>query len=185
MSSFSYGRVLVAIIKSGKISGELKFKYSIFPFMFSIVFRASFTAFCQKIESAMTHWILTLSGLFETGEVLSSFYGDRSTSKDYNAGNEEEQNFKWVPIDRLSDLPDCLIHHILSLIDIKSAVQTCILSQRWNNFWTSLPKLNFDSQSFNKLTPFKKFVLNVLSRCKAHGLFSLREVWCLLWNHIP
>ncbi|XWS43182.1 hypothetical protein CRYUN_Cryun16bG0080900 [Craigia yunnanensis] len=78
------------------------------------------------------------------------------------------------PIDRLSDLPDCLIHHILSLIDIKSAVQTCILSERWNNLWTSLPKFNFDSQSFNKLTPFKKFVHNVLSRCKANGLFSLR-----------
>ncbi|XWS59182.1 hypothetical protein CRYUN_Cryun08bG0099800 [Craigia yunnanensis] len=59
------------------------------------------------------------------------------------------------PIDRLSDLPDCLIHHILSLIDIKSAVQTCILSRRWNNLCTSLPKLNFDSQSFNKLTPQK------------------------------
>ncbi|OMO63149.1 hypothetical protein CCACVL1_22458 [Corchorus capsularis] len=77
-------------------------------------------------------------------------------------------------IDRLSDLPDCLIHNILVLLDIKTAIQTCVLSKRWNNLWTSLPQLHFDSRSFNKLTPFKKFVLNVLSRCKDNGLFSLR-----------
>ncbi|CAN1131327.1 hypothetical protein LINPERHAP2_LOCUS6342 [Linum perenne] len=41
-------------------------------------------------------------------------------------------------IDRLSDLPDSILHHILSFIDTKSSVQTCILSSRWRvavNFW--------------------------------------------------
>lgn len=86
----------------------------------------------------------------------------RSTSNEFQAE------------DRISDLPDCLIHHILSLIDIKCAVQTCILSQRWHKLWSTLPNLNFDSRSFAKLTPFKKFVRNVLSQREANGLFSLR-----------
>ena len=33
--------------------------------------------------------------------------------------------------DRLSDRPDCLIHHILSFLEKKDAIQTSVLSKRW------------------------------------------------------
>ncbi|KAI3867458.1 hypothetical protein MKX03_010038 [Papaver bracteatum] len=50
--------------------------------------------------------------------------------------------------DRISDLPDSLIHHILSFMrDIKFAVQTCVLSTRWRYIWTSLPVLKFRDES--------------------------------------
>ncbi|AES82311.1 F-box/RNI superfamily protein [Medicago truncatula] len=35
--------------------------------------------------------------------------------------------------DRLSDLPDCVLLHIMSFLKTKCAVQTCILSKRWKN----------------------------------------------------
>ncbi|KAL1832235.1 hypothetical protein ACET3Z_001886 [Daucus carota] len=45
--------------------------------------------------------------------------------------------------DRISDLPDELIHHILWFLDVQTAVQTCILSKRWKPVWTTLPFINF------------------------------------------
>ncbi|KAJ1691630.1 hypothetical protein LUZ63_015785 [Rhynchospora breviuscula] len=46
--------------------------------------------------------------------------------------------------DRLSSLPDCLIHLIMSFLTAQEAVRTCILSKRWKNLWTTLPFLDFD-----------------------------------------
>ncbi|KAK8465059.1 hypothetical protein PHAVU_010G138000 [Phaseolus vulgaris] len=65
--------------------------------------------------------------------------------------------------DRLSDMPDCLIHHILSFLETKDAIQTSVLSKRWRYLWVSVPCLNFSSKSFTRLVDFKKFVLWVLN----------------------
>ncbi|CAN1334915.1 Putative F-box/LRR-repeat protein At5g02930 [Linum perenne] len=46
-------------------------------------------------------------------------------------------------IDRLSDLPDSILHYILSFLDTKSSVQTCILSKRWRCVWKYVDVLNF------------------------------------------
>ncbi|KAI3842403.1 hypothetical protein MKW92_022577 [Papaver armeniacum] len=45
--------------------------------------------------------------------------------------------------DRISELPESLIHHILSFLPIKSIVSTTLLSTKWNNLWLSLPILDF------------------------------------------
>ncbi|PIA53446.1 hypothetical protein AQUCO_00900197v1, partial [Aquilegia coerulea] len=46
--------------------------------------------------------------------------------------------------DRLSKLPDKLIHTIFSFLDMKEVVQTSFLSRRWRYTWHSLQSLNFD-----------------------------------------
>ncbi|KAL2337949.1 hypothetical protein Fmac_012395 [Flemingia macrophylla] len=69
--------------------------------------------------------------------------------------------------DRLSDMPDCLIHHVLSLMETKYAMQTCVLSKRWRYLWASVPCLHFTSKPFPRLVDFKKFVLWVLSHREA------------------
>ncbi|KAI3903387.1 hypothetical protein MKW98_032041 [Papaver atlanticum] len=53
-------------------------------------------------------------------------------------------------VDRISKLPDNLIHEILSFIDTKYAVQTSVLSKRWKNIWISLPYISLDWTSFKK-----------------------------------
>ncbi|XP_023756702.1 putative F-box/FBD/LRR-repeat protein At4g03220 [Lactuca sativa] len=68
-----------------------------------------------------------------------------------------------VKEDRLSSLPDELIHNILSSFDMKFVVQTCLLSSRWKLLWTSMPCLNFTSWQFTSLPKFAKFVNHVLS----------------------
>ncbi|XP_065871243.1 putative F-box/LRR-repeat protein At3g18150 [Euphorbia lathyris] len=51
--------------------------------------------------------------------------------------------------DRISDLPDSMIHHILSFLpSTREAIQTGILSKRWRNQWTCVPVLIFDSPSY-------------------------------------
>ena len=50
--------------------------------------------------------------------------------------------------DRLSSLPDCLIHHIMSFMKARQVVQTCVLSTRWKHLWRSVPCLDIDQEEF-------------------------------------
>lgn len=45
-------------------------------------------------------------------------------------------------IDRLSALSDCVLLHILSLLETKEAAATSILSRRWRNLFVSLPDVD-------------------------------------------
>ncbi|KAJ1424744.1 Leucine-rich repeat domain superfamily [Sesbania bispinosa] len=65
--------------------------------------------------------------------------------------------------DRLSDLPDCVILHILSFLKAKYAVRTCILSTRWKDLWKHLPTILLHSSDFSSFKSFTKFVSRLLS----------------------
>uniref|UniRef100_A0ACD5VHK9 Uncharacterized protein n=1 Tax=Avena sativa TaxID=4498 RepID=A0ACD5VHK9_AVESA len=51
--------------------------------------------------------------------------------------------------DRLSNLPDCLLHAILSQLEARQAVQTCVLSRRWPLLWRAIPCITIDSADFS------------------------------------
>lgn len=53
--------------------------------------------------------------------------------------------------DRISNLPDELIHHIFYFLPSKLAVQTSVLSTRWRSLWASSSHLRFD---INDITPY-------------------------------
>ncbi|XP_065870357.1 F-box/LRR-repeat protein 25-like isoform X2 [Euphorbia lathyris] len=65
--------------------------------------------------------------------------------------------------DRISDLTDSLIHHILSFLpSTKQAIRTGILSKRWRNQWSQVPILIFDSTGKND-TNFSQFIDRTLT----------------------
>jgi hypothetical protein len=65
--------------------------------------------------------------------------------------------------DRLSDLSDCVLLRILSLLNAKQAVQTCILSTRWKNLWKHLSNLSLNSSYFDSMDGFAEFAAQILS----------------------
>ncbi|CAL5361127.1 unnamed protein product [Camellia sinensis] len=47
-------------------------------------------------------------------------------------------------MDRISELPDSIIHHMMSFLNRSDVTKTSVLSKRWHNLWASFPILNFD-----------------------------------------
>lgn len=55
--------------------------------------------------------------------------------------------------DRISDLLDSLICHILSFLPTKKAIATSILSSRWRPLWTLVPKIDLRDNPRIRQTP--------------------------------
>ncbi|CAJ2639037.1 unnamed protein product [Trifolium pratense] len=69
--------------------------------------------------------------------------------------------------DKISDLPDSILCHILSFLPSKQAATTSILSKRWKQVWLSIFTLHFDDKIFKDFNSFRKFVYLTM--------FSLRD----------
>ncbi|KAL3634934.1 hypothetical protein CASFOL_021988 [Castilleja foliolosa] len=65
-----------------------------------------------------------------------------------------------ITIDRLSQLPQPILHQILSLLSQKDAIRTCVLSKSWRYLWHG--RLNFEFSDFY------------------HGLARKEEIWPFL-----
>ncbi|CAI0408495.1 unnamed protein product [Linum tenue] len=89
--------------------------------------------------------------------MMGNFKKKRPKLRSHDVEEEEEQ------IDRLSDLPDSILHSILSFLDSKSSVQTSILSRTWRCLWKAVPALNFNRRSFRKESSFRDYVEKFLS----------------------
>lgn len=88
--------------------------------------------------------------------------------------NEEKK------IDRLSRLPEQILCQILSSMETKYAVRTCVLSKRWKRVWTHVHSLDFDNTTFAS-SSFSKFVSYVLKRRKSFTLCKLRLLCRGIW----
>jgi hypothetical protein len=70
-----------------------------------------------------------------------------------------------IPDDRISDLPDEILCHILSFLPTKPAFTTTVLSKRWTPLFFSRPILDFnynDFYNYNAFSRFCRFVNNLM-----------------------
>ncbi|KAF9620320.1 hypothetical protein IFM89_011055 [Coptis chinensis] len=79
----------------------------------------------------------------------------------------QKSKMKKSKMDMISALPDSIIDHIFSFMDMKKVIQTSLLSKRWRNLWKSTSTLNFHilhSTPYRKRirTAFTNFVYRVL-----------------------
>ncbi|KAI9186965.1 hypothetical protein LWI28_022806 [Acer negundo] len=64
-----------------------------------------------------------------------------------------------VSMDKLSELPPFIIHHIMSSLSAKESAQTSILSKRWKALYTSFPILDF-YESYTYFTGENRYIKN-------------------------
>jgi hypothetical protein len=84
--------------------------------------------------------------------------------------------------DRISDLPDALLQHVLSLLPVDEAVQTSVLARRWRGLWKSVPVLRLVGckKRFPSAEDFDRFVNRLISvrgdsplvRCEVEAYLS-------------
>lgn len=60
------------------------------------------------------------------------------------ATESDRKRKNYAEVDRISNLPDSLLCHILSFLPTKQSVATTILSTRWKPLWTVVPVLDFE-----------------------------------------
>ncbi|KAI3920995.1 hypothetical protein MKW92_046626 [Papaver armeniacum] len=88
-------------------------------------------------------------------------FDDFTESEDYpqiHPGPGSESMVEKGNKDRISELPDALIHHIFSFLDIELVVQTCVLSRRWRYLWASVPTIELCESGFSGSDVHDNFV---------------------------
>jgi hypothetical protein len=82
---------------------------------------------------------LFISLLFQAGRTMESEDAATKRARARGGGGRSAGD-----ADRLSALPDSLLHAIMSFLKARQAVQTCVLATRWRHLWRSVPCLDVD-----------------------------------------
>ncbi|XP_074297828.1 F-box protein At5g03100-like [Silene latifolia] len=97
----------------------------------------------------------------------------------YSSDEQESprKRIKRTYVDRITNLPDALITHILSLLPVETAMKTQLLSKRWRYLWASSPVLTYSPKSSNEFITntlmLHKGQLKTLSLAKIEGYNDL------------
>ncbi|TKY45146.1 F-box/LRR-repeat protein [Spatholobus suberectus] len=89
--------------------------------------------------------------------------------------NEVRRSSRTINIDRISELPDSVLLHIMNFMDTRDAVRTCVLSKRWKDLCKRLTSLTFYSDLPNE------YVVESFAKFESWVLFS-RDDSCSLLN---
>ncbi|XVF00894.1 hypothetical protein REPUB_Repub04eG0041300 [Reevesia pubescens] len=109
----------------------------------------------------------------------------QSPSKRPNLSGEENHK---NDTDRIGDLPDSVLGHILSFLPTQDSVATNLLSKRWVDLWTEVPVLDFTYSDHHPLSQhrngswFLNFMFHVLLMSKAQRIRKFTLDWKLNWE---
>ncbi|KAK6161584.1 hypothetical protein DH2020_004965 [Rehmannia glutinosa] len=70
-------------------------------------------------------------------------------SVEKQAPEREDDDGSSYSMDRISQLPQPILHHILSFLSQNEAAQTSLLSKSWRYLWSTLPNIEFREDCFN------------------------------------
>jgi hypothetical protein len=66
-------------------------------------------------------------------------------------------------VDRISALPDDVLHHVLRFLPAQEVVRSCVLARRWRGVWRSVPALRFTGfKGWDSADRFVEFVDHLL-----------------------
>ena len=69
-----------------------------------------------------------------------------------DSSESESLEEKAVGVDRISDLPDCVLIHIVSFLPFNQSILTSLLSTRWKPLWTYVPILDIRNNYFPRVS---------------------------------
>ncbi|KAL3635324.1 hypothetical protein CASFOL_019871 [Castilleja foliolosa] len=78
--------------------------------------------------------------------------------------DDDDDDGSEITIDRLSQLPQPILHQILSLLSQRDAVRTCVLSKSWRYLWHGRLNVEFHDNCFARKTEFWSFLDTTLQR---------------------
>ncbi|XP_008227423.1 PREDICTED: F-box/FBD/LRR-repeat protein At5g22700-like isoform X2 [Prunus mume] len=86
--------------------------------------------------------------LKEASSARNHYRGSRCMPKrkKKSLGKKGKNKGEYILVDRISELPDEILFSIVSLLPLKEAAATSVLSKRWQYVWTSTTTLNFDAK---------------------------------------
>ncbi|XP_055960654.1 F-box/LRR-repeat protein 25-like [Mercurialis annua] len=85
-----------------------------------------------------------------------------------NEKKKANRRLKSVREDRISELPDAIIIHVLSLLaSTKICVKTSVLSKRWHHLWTYVPNIILSRYDFLCNEPKHRIIKRVLNKTLA------------------
>ncbi|CAN1154070.1 F-box/LRR-repeat protein At3g26922 [Linum perenne] len=90
---------------------------------------------------------------------------EKSSAKSTVVGEEE---------DPISELPNEILHSVLSLLTPKERARTNVLSRRWRHIWDSYPVVEFYETSLDQFQKLSESTLNRFSRNKLLRMESLK-----------
>ncbi|PIA31224.1 hypothetical protein AQUCO_05100023v1 [Aquilegia coerulea] len=72
------------------------------------------------------------------------------------SGFKKKKRLFETDVDRLSELPESILHHILSFLDMKEVVQTSLLSRNWRYTWCSVSNLSFSHNVWKNIVKYER-----------------------------
>lgn len=93
--------------------------------------------------------------------VEEEVYSSRDMKKEWKKSQSVKKSKKNEDI--ISNLPEAILQKILSFLDMKYVVQTCVLAKSWRSLWKSLPLLMFNYAP--RRDPSKRASVYLFTRC--------------------